>query len=201
MRRIKNIIKDSYPYWLNENRNRRDMIAHRGKTEVEHLFVERHASEEDVDICIRIARAYRAAIADSHALPRDHWSALSPCHEELHGLMDYPRKLAEYLANMHRHRITEGITQGDVQYRVLKNRSWARNFECLRIKDSLVCLAEAVGVLPVENPEQGTYGENINADPYSLVAGINKRIGIDITPPDVDGGMLKVPMAGGLYCF
>jgi len=50
--------------------------------------------------------------------------------------------------------------------------------------DKLVCLAEAVGVLAVENPEQGDgWGQNIYVDPDELVESIEAAIGVPLLPP------------------
>lgn len=54
----------------------------------------------------------------------------------------------------------------------------------LTYHDKLVCLAEALGVLPVEHPEHGRWGENVYLDPQSTVVAIEQHLGISIAPPD-----------------
>jgi len=50
--------------------------------------------------------------------------------------------------------------------------------------DKLVCLAEAIGVLPLENPEQPRgWGENLHTDLEELVDRIERAIGIDLLLP------------------
>ncbi len=50
--------------------------------------------------------------------------------------------------------------------------------------DKLVCLAEAEGVLALENPEQTKlWGENLYVDVNELLDGIEKAIGISVAPP------------------
>lgn len=50
--------------------------------------------------------------------------------------------------------------------------------------DKLVCLAEALGVLSLENPEQSAeWGANLYSDIDTVVAGIEDAIGISIVPP------------------
>jgi len=50
--------------------------------------------------------------------------------------------------------------------------------------DKLICLAEAVGVLAVENPEQlGEWGWNIHSDVDRVVGELEQAIGIELTPP------------------
>jgi hypothetical protein len=60
--------------------------------------------------------------------------------------------------------------------------------------DKLVCLAEGLGVLPCENPEQGengNWGRNIALDPDVVADRIAAVLGIDIVPP-----MGVIPVAG-----
>lgn len=50
--------------------------------------------------------------------------------------------------------------------------------------DKLVCLAESLGVLPLENPEQlGRWGKNIYVDVNEIIDGIEREIGIALLPP------------------
>lgn len=50
--------------------------------------------------------------------------------------------------------------------------------------DKLICLAEAIGVLSVENPEQlSEWGVNLYSDVNEIMDKIEKKIGIAIAPP------------------
>lgn len=52
--------------------------------------------------------------------------------------------------------------------------------------DKLICLGEALGVLSVESPEQGTegkWGQNALLNPSDIVDAIEAAIGIQIVPP------------------
>jgi hypothetical protein len=69
----------------------------------------------------------------------------------------------------------------------------------LLAKDRLVSLAEAVGALAVENPEQGSYGTNLYLDTDDVVARISGCLGLPISPPDIDGGLLKLHTRHGLF--
>lgn len=54
----------------------------------------------------------------------------------------------------------------------------------LRYLDKLICLAESVGVLPLENPEQSPrWGENLYVDVDEVVDAIERAIGISMVPP------------------
>lgn len=77
--------------------------------------------------------------------------------------------------------------------------------------DKLVCLGEALGVLPVENPEQGldgNWGRNISESVNSVADAISAALGIDILPPlgvipvagiRVRGGLLHYRHINALY--
>jgi hypothetical protein len=49
--------------------------------------------------------------------------------------------------------------------------------------DKLICLAEAAGVLPVEHPEHGRWGENLHADIANVIDELEKELNISIAPP------------------
>lgn len=64
------------------------------------------------------------------------------------------------------------------------NRRRAHSAIAISYLDKLICLAEAIGVLPVENPEQlDTWGENLHVDVEETIRAIENSIGIDIAPP------------------
>jgi hypothetical protein len=93
---------------------------------------------------------------------------------------------------MSRHDATTGTVQGDGEYRRLRKDSKYRRFVALMTKDKLVSLAEAVGAIPVENPEQGPWGASIHQSVDYLVAEIEAVLGIDISPSPIDGGLFKI---------
>lgn len=49
--------------------------------------------------------------------------------------------------------------------------------------EKAVCLAEAVGALPMEHPEHGRWGENLYAKPDAVMLAIESELGISIAPP------------------
>lgn len=54
----------------------------------------------------------------------------------------------------------------------------------LSYRDKLVCLAESMGVLPLENPEQTKqWGANLYVSVNEILDGIEKMIGISVAPP------------------
>lgn len=66
-------------------------------------------------------------------------------------------------------------------------------------KDELVSLADAVGALAGGNPEEGSFGRSLCTFLEALVDGIEQRLALAITPPNVDGGLLKLKTSGGLF--
>ena len=109
-----------------------------------------------------------------------------------------PVQLANYLCNMNREDATIGTVQGNGVYDRLVRDSSYRKYIALAAKDKLVSLAEAIGVLNIENPEQGTYGENIHQDSEKLFEDICSFVGHDLTPPDIDSGLLKIKVGKAL---
>ena len=160
------------------------------------LMADRAASAEDVVIATRLLAAYQASVASARSTDErsDIWTDIQAGQKHflsiLHGAD--PEVLASYLCNMSRHDAMRGISQGDIEFaRISRDRSYL-DFVALVTQDKLVSLAESVGALPIESPEQGTYGANLHHDPARLVAGIEARLELDITPPDIDGGLLKL---------
>lgn len=168
------------------------------------IVPDRSPNAQDVEIAARLLRAYEAAAARGEAASSDRqdiWSAIRDQQSEFETLLGRrdPETLAEYLCNVSRHDASIGIVQGDQEYdRIVADRSY-RSFLGLMAKDKLVSLAEAVGSLPIENPEQGRFTRNVHVDLNELVSGISRQIGIDIAPPDIDGGLLKLRAAGELF--
>jgi hypothetical protein len=165
------------------------------------------ATQEDVAIAERLLAAYAAAAGDAPPQPEpssprfDLWSLIKAQQGHFASILDGgdAPQLAAYLCNVARHDASQGLEQGDAGYdRVVGDRSY-RSFVALTVKDALVSLAEAVGALPVENPEQGAFRKSIHHDPAELVERVSARLGIDITPPDVDGALLKIDTRRGLF--
>lgn len=101
--------------------------------------------------------------------------------------------------NVARHSAARGILQGDAEHARISSDPSYGAFVGMLAQDTLVSLAEAVGAIPVENPAQGRFGTNLHRDPGALVAGVEARLGIDLAPPDVDGGLLKLRTSRGLF--
>jgi len=154
--------------------------------------------QRDVEIVERLLRAYRLSEGDIAQRPieyEDIWSHVKKVSQPTFFAVlkkGDPVLLADYLCNMSRHDATHGTTQGYQEYRQIKFNPLYRHYKSFLMKDTLVSLAEAVGAIAVENPEQGTWGENISLPIDELVEAIQQVIGINIAPPTIDGGLFKI---------
>jgi|GEM_PF-826381 len=162
--------------------------------------------ERDVRIAARLQRAYHRAAAEearrSLAPQGDCWAWIKTIQRDFFAVLEGndPTALAGYLCNMGRRDATIGIDQGNLEYdKFCSDPKYCALF-ALRFKDKLVSLAEAVGAIPCENPEQGSWGRSLHADADSLVEAISRILGVDITPPPIDGGLLKIVTNRGLFC-
>ena len=156
----------------------------------------------DIQIAARLLAAYRSARSSATAdVKRDDlWTTIIASQSEFIGVLERgdADELARYLPNLSRHDAGRGIVQGDREHEAIVRDASYRKALGLMTKDKLVALAEAVGALPVENPEQGVFGRSLYLDADVLVGKISERLG-DIAPPDVDGGLLKLETAHGLF--
>ncbi|MBM3983445.1 MAG: putative sugar O-methyltransferase [Planctomycetes bacterium] len=162
--------------------------------------------EHDVALAARLLAAYRRAVADearlAHGERTDCWDWIRTLQGEFLGVLerDRPAELAEYLGAVARRDATVGIVQGHLRYDRICHEPGYRERLALQTKDKLVSLAEAVGAVPCENPEQGVWGRALFADVDELIAAIATAIGVPIEPPSVEGGLLALPTKSGLFC-
>lgn len=96
------------------------------------------------------------------AKPEDLWTSIATQQPSFFEVLKSgdSQRLATYLCNMSRHDATQGTVQGAAEYRHLKHSAGYRQFAARMAKDKLVSLAEAVGALPCENPEQAVWGRS-----------------------------------------
>ena len=179
--------------------------GHAGRR-VEHLVVaDKVATAADVTIAERLLAAHRAAVHNAPPPPAgdraDVWTTIAAQQGRFARILEDgdAARLADYLCNVSRHDAAMGITQGDGEHRRITHDRSYREFVALMAKDKLVSLGEAVGVVAVENPEQGMFGRSLDCDLAQLVERIGARLGTDIAPPDVDGGLLKIDTGRGLF--
>lgn len=194
---------------VEERRRRRETLQHRvgirrPRTRCV-LVPDKDPAADDVTIASRLLAAYGRAEGGPRPVGAsdrsDLWSEIAERRQRFASILDRAdaEELAQYLCNVSRHDASTGITQGPAEFHRISRQASYRDFLALMAKDKLVSLAEAVGALPLENPEQGTYGSNLYREPSELVDRISQRIGLDVTPPDIDGGLLKLDTGRGLF--
>jgi hypothetical protein len=162
------------------------------------------AGLDDIKIAERLLTAYQLSMADNRAQSSgndDLWTHIREIQPTFISTLETgdASELAAYLCNLSRHDASHGTLQGYREYLKIKFNPKYRRFISLQIKDKLVALAEAVGAVASENPEQGEWGKLINLPVDELVQSIEAVIGIDISPPSIDGGLLK--LHGSSACF
>src|SRR5688572_18351310 len=153
--------------------------------------------QREIAIAERLLTAYLLSEQDAGQRPieyKDVWSHIQTHQPTFFFALKKkdPLFLAQYLCNMSRHDATHGTTQGYVEYLKIRYNPVYRRYVSLLTKDKLVCLAEAVGAIACENPEQGVWGRNFVVPIDELVNAIEQVVGINITPPAIDGGLLKI---------
>jgi len=188
------------------SRRSRAMLLHEGLASgpvPDHGFVpDAEPGTADVGIAGRALAAYRAAKAGAGGSATgsagDVWTAFLARQQGFMSVLESSRAdaLAAYLCAMDRMDATHGITSGHVMFRELGQSGFARAKMARLIQDKLLALAEAVGAVPLENPEQGSWGGNETMDASRLVDAIEKKLTIALQPPVVAGGALALRVGG-----
>ena len=191
---------------------RRRLITHaqsRAAPRIRASFApERRPLDADVEAASRVLNAWHRGLERHPVVSSDSadalWGGLARHHHgELFSLLGKknPLGLAEYLCNMPRHGATHGIIQGEAEFRKASASRRFQDWSALFILDRLVSLAEIVGVLRMENPEQGRWGENLYEAPDELVAKLENALGIGITVPPVEGCLFTLETKSGRLHF
>ena len=105
--------------------------------------------------------------------------------------------LAEYMRSFFAKSISHGTYQGHQATAGLAHPG-AATVVASRVIDSLASLAEAIGLLRVENPEQGHYGENLFRDPNEIIDALASALNFDPVPPNVAGFKFGLRSSRGL---
>lgn len=147
-------------------------------------------TDADIAICERLIMAFTRAAdegGDTQGRPdRGLWAWIwDNHHRRLADALERgdPRYLGGLLASMFREDFASGIEHGGP---VSDFESWlGSRIQSRKALDVLVSLAEALGVVPVENPEQGRAGIAFDEGITRLVASIDHALGIHIDAPNV----------------
>jgi len=158
------------------------------KTNIELKSIDAGDINNRVEVAERLIAAYHLAIEDEIRSPlkrdgEDLWTGL--LRNELPELMDAidqrnPEKLAEFLKGFGTSFVWfGGITTCIDGY----NKDLRPQSVALTYYDKLVSLAESLGVLRLESPESGPWGDNLSLSPQELAEKIEEKLGISIRPP------------------
>lgn len=158
----------------------------------------------DVQIARRILEAHRATLAAAplnDVAQVDIWTLIGEEQRDFSALLalEDPEQLAVYLCNVSRHSAAIGIAQGHHEYARFQRDRVYRDFLVRMAHDKLVLLAEAVGAVAPDNPEQGEFGLSARYLPEELVERIEERLGFEIVPPNVEGAVLKLSTNRGSF--
>jgi len=93
--------------------------------------------------------------------------------------------------------IAQGFLGGARQHERARSQQFADRL-ALWTYDKLVSLAEAVGVLPLENPENGRWSVNAMIEPAELFRDIQAALAVDLSPPPHIGGHLGIAVGNGV---
>ena len=144
------------------------------------------------DLVTRIAAAWAwsggGAAEGSDPLWRDFIGALSRGDADA---------VAAELAGLGRAPIAQGFLGGARQHQRAGSRQFADRLARWTY-DKLVSLAEAVGAVRLENPENGPWGAIPQADPAELFRAISIALDADLAPPAPVGGHLGIAVGDGI---
>jgi hypothetical protein len=192
------------------------LLAHPAKSPLPPVRLVTRPAESKSDrvaVARRLIAAYHTAIEGESKSPlrrhgEDLWTGL--LRTELPALIECvegrdPERLAEFLQHFGTSFVWfGGITTCVDGY----NRDLDLAHVALTYFDKMVCLAESLGVLSLENPESGAWGDNLHANPDSLVRRIADVLKIDIAPPlgiihtdgiETERGVFHYRHINGLY--
>jgi hypothetical protein len=118
------------------------------------------------------------------------------------------RGFADYMSLACQKKLTHGLGPGEQVFKAMATPGDGRDANVLLLLDRLSRLAEAVGALSHENPEQGVYGENIAVPLNEIVARIEARLRTPISRPAVmgnfglaqQGSVIDVRVPDDAYC-
>jgi hypothetical protein len=133
----------------------------------------------------------------------DFWREIVGTHHDLETVLQSrdPSKVSDLMVNLCRHpTLVNGFMHYTNQYPVLAGNLLARQKEALFLVDKLLALAESLGVLPVQTPEQGRWGYS-SIDIGALLTQIKSCVPFDMTPPAAGGGSFGFNTNFGVVCM
>jgi hypothetical protein len=132
--------------------------------------------------------------------PNDMWSFLTSRHNEIVQLLNTNIDGATaYLNKLFTTPLATGFNQGDTVHESLRKEKSSRDWTAQHSMDKLCGLAEALGCIHIENPEQGSWGETLAKDPDYLLNLISEKIGVDLKAPKYQLGTFGLKTKRGLF--
>jgi hypothetical protein len=146
----------------------------------------------DLELAERLRNFWRAVDANERARQwardRDVWTGITARQSGFVGALerDDPRALAEYLVRAPATPLCQGILQGDLDLRTLRRSAAYRRARSALTADRFISLMEAIGSLPVKNPEQGSFSSaGRELDVAELLRDLDRYCGTRILVPQV----------------
>jgi hypothetical protein len=144
----------------------------------------------DLEVCERLATSYQKAMREQTRLfptisAQDMWDVVKDKHYvAFHELLmkGDAKAIAKELTNGIRAEFAFGLGSGPGWFQRASDVDTAPAISAI-ILDRLVAVCEALGVIPLENPEHKPWGANIYIEPEDLCAGLEKKLGISISNP------------------
>ena len=152
---------------------------------------------DNTQICQRLIVAYNKAISDRDESGDGVWEGLSSsCHTELLGHLKSGdcKELGLILSQMFVNPVTTGLMLGKGSFITTRKNPY---FVALDWHDKAISLGQAMGVVPMQNPEQGIYGNILHLDSLDIFHRSIDRLGCHPLPPQV-GAMFGVRTAEGV---
>jgi hypothetical protein len=159
-------------------------------------------SAEDVELGRRLVAFWHSMIEKERTThwgrDRDIWTPIIARQSDFVRALDQrdPQTVAECLTDAPTTAICRGILQGDVDTLSLRRNASYRTLKARLTADRFVSLMEAIGALPVRNPEQGSATRIADSDPKVLLRELDALCGMEARQPPVFGGLF-VSYVGG----
>ena len=166
-----------------------------GIPNVETICVKIDVTDEDILIAERVLRAFNMAITDeSYEDTGNLWDLIKKTkYKDLYEILNLNdiKKFAEYMCNFHSKSLAYGIS--DYNSVNVKEFGKAASLEsAVLVKDQMVALGEAIGAIRKTN-------DPIHIDSEILLSFVKDLLKVDITPPWIDGGLIKTKIGGVFF--
>jgi hypothetical protein len=154
---------------------------------------------EDRNLVSRIVAAYRRSVDEDSYAHDSWWRHARDRHHDLHEalLAEDLRRVATLLRHPERSSLLYGYELFAPDEGIIDREAWAQA-HADRCKDLLVRLAEAVGVVHVENPEGGPWGQSMGLDTQELIARLERCLSLQLPIVPVQASFHGVAAGEGL---